>query len=115
MPPLERGGVYLPALKGKIFDIIRKHAGISTEDLAQKVYGSTGLRVRVRLRVHIAQINDLLAGSDMSISGDGAYRHGDSDYGRGEYRIVRPDDVRPVRRRSGALSSKRQKPPPRSS
>jgi hypothetical protein len=87
LPPRKRGGVYLPPLKVKIYDIIRRAPGIPTELIAHKVYGTTSLPHQRLVRVHVSQINDMLAGSGVCISGDGKFR--ESGYGRGEYRVLR--------------------------
>ena len=86
LPPRKRGGVYLPPLKVKIYDAIRRSPGISTERLAHKVYGEASLPTLRLVRVHVCQINDLLAGSGIAINGNNSFNKG--GYGRGEYRVI---------------------------
>lgn len=89
LPSLKRGGVYMPPMKAKIYDAIQKHPGITTEQLTRRFYGEDSRLSRGRIRTHVTQINDLLVGTEITVSGDGAFRHGNSGYGRGEYRLVR--------------------------
>lgn len=89
MPALNRAGVYLPAMKGQIFDVIKKSPGIGAADIAMMVYGDSSPKKQSSIRVHIAHINDMLAATKVSITGNGVYKHKNSGgYGRGEYRIV---------------------------
>jgi len=82
LPSARRAGTYLPPLKARIFDVIEgSRSGIDIDHLAQRVYGETGGANRLKIRVHVSQINDVLAGTDTRISGDGKHL-------RGNYRIV---------------------------
>jgi hypothetical protein len=80
LPPRQREGVWLPALKADIFDVVDRHGGITAEGIAFHCFGD---EARIPLvRVHISQINELLAATSTRISGNirGC---------RGEYRVIR--------------------------
>ena len=64
LPSASRAGVYLPPMKAKLFDTITASPGISTPDLAQRF----GLKTSTT-KVHVSQINDLLAATDVRING----------------------------------------------
>jgi hypothetical protein len=79
MPWKVYDGVYLPPLKAKIFDLLRK-TPLSLEAINARCFGGdakSGL-----IHQHISQINAMLASGDLSISGNvpGA---------RGYYQIVK--------------------------
>ena len=87
LPSQKCGGIYLPPLKARIFNLINLHPGIVIEALAWRIYRDkhkTGL-----IRQHVYQINSLLAGTRVQIRGQDKYRHGNGTYGRGCYRIIR--------------------------
>jgi hypothetical protein len=85
LPPRRREGVWLPALKADIFDIIDRHAGITGAGIAFHCFED---ETRIQLvRVHVAQINDLLAATEVRISGN---QRGS----RGEYRVLRNKPAR---------------------
>ena len=83
LPPKKREGVYLPSKKALIYDTVRDHPGITAEGIAANFYPNRMLAKTVR--VHIVQINDLMAGTDVRIKGD--FVNGKSDHGG--YRVVR--------------------------
>jgi hypothetical protein len=67
LPSREREGVYLPPRKAKIYDAIRTHPGISVEGIQAKCLP---FRMSVKtIHVHINQINDMMAGTDVKIRG----------------------------------------------
>ena len=70
LPPLKREGVYLPAKKAAIFDTIKKHPGITAEGIIANCFVDGG-NVKT-IYVHVSQINDLLAGTDIRIRGENA-------------------------------------------
>jgi hypothetical protein len=75
-----REGVYLPPKKAGIFDTIAHNPGISAERIIAKCFD--GKATANTVRQHVYQINGMLAGTDIQISGDGIGA-------RGSYRIVR--------------------------
>lgn len=77
LPPKQREGVWLPAKKAEIFDLVVKHPGITAEGIAYHCFGDSTLN---RVRQHVHQINSLLAATDTRIYGNKP---------RGEYRIIR--------------------------
>jgi hypothetical protein len=83
LPPQKRLGVYMPPKKAAIFDFVRDHPTVTAEGIrAQCFNDNTTLKT---IRVHICQINDLLAGTEVMIKGDiinGKREHGG-------YRIVK--------------------------
>jgi hypothetical protein len=81
MPSQLRAGVYLPPLKARIFDTIQQNPGIALERVSLLCYGASDRACNIR--VHVCQINDMLAATDtrVRLSGDG---HGL----RGCYRVV---------------------------
>jgi len=86
LPSQERGGVYLPPRKVMIFDTIKRFPGITAEGIQANCFP---FEMKLKsIQVHICQINDLLAGTDLKIQGD--YSVGKSDHGG--YRIVLVDD-----------------------
>jgi DNA-binding NarL/FixJ family response regulator len=64
LPSARHGGVYLPPTKARVFDAISNSPGISRTALAQRI----GLKVSTT-KVHVSQINDLLAATDLRIRG----------------------------------------------
>jgi hypothetical protein len=74
-----RNGVRLPSLKARIYDVVRRAGirGILLDDINAIVFD--GHANPVTIRNHIRQLNDLLADTDVSISGR---------VPRGFYRIV---------------------------
>jgi hypothetical protein len=80
MPPRHRAGVWLPARKAAIFDYVAHYPGVTAAGIAYHVFGDDS-RIQV-VRVHVNQINELLAGTDTRISGN---THGT----RGEYHVIR--------------------------
>jgi hypothetical protein len=81
LPALAREGVYLPALKAKIFDFIDAHPGVTVQGIAYHC-GISGNAARQ----HIYQINSLLAATVTHISGNKAWM-------RGEYQVIRGTKV----------------------
>jgi len=77
LPPKERAGIWLPAKKAEIFDFIQKHPGVTAEGIAYHCFGDSTVN---RVRQHVHQINNLLAGTNTRITGNKAPR--------GEYRVV---------------------------
>lgn len=77
-----RSGVRLPPLKAHIYDIVRRAGidGVMIEDINAIAFG--GSANPVTIRAHIHQLNELLADTDIQISGNVT---------RGFYRIVRKD------------------------
>ena len=68
LPPREREGVYLPSRKAAIYDFVRQHPGVTAEGIrAQCFSDKTPLTT---IRVHISQINELMAGTDVMIKGE---------------------------------------------
>lgn len=84
LPPVNRACVWLPALKGKIFDFIDRHAGITAEGIAYHV----GVKPNT-VRQHIWQINELLAATDVRIICDRA------KWAPGDYRVTRSKNDKP--------------------
>jgi hypothetical protein len=82
LPGKEREGVYLPAKKACIFDFVRAHPGVTLAGIRAHCF-SDGTNVKT-IHVHINQINNLLAGTDVQIKGE---KHGGREPGL--YRIVR--------------------------
>jgi len=78
MPPREREGVYLPHRKALIFDTIKKYPGITTEGVQANCYPYE--MSLAAIRVHVSQINDILASTDIRIRIKGRPHNG--------YRIV---------------------------
>ena len=76
LPPKEREGIYLTPRKGMIYDTILKHPGITAEGI-QAALPQFNMSIH-NIRVHLCQTNEILAGTDVRIKGDG-----------GCYRIVR--------------------------
>ena len=76
LPNQERGGVYLTPRKTLIFDTIQRHPGITAEGI-QGNMPQFPMSIH-NVRVHLCQINEILAGTDVRIQG-----------GEGCYRIVR--------------------------
>jgi len=72
LPPQERGGVFLPPRKVMIFDFIRKHPGVTVEGIRAHCFPDDA-RLQT-IRVHICQINDMLAGTDLRIENINGYR-----------------------------------------
>jgi hypothetical protein len=70
LPSQERGGVYLPPRKAMIFDTIKRFPGITLEGVQANC--SPYEMSLPAIRVHICQINDMLAGTDLRIK----YRDG---------------------------------------
>jgi len=69
-----------------IFDTIKRFPGITAEGIQANCFP---FEMKLKsIQVHICQINDLLAGTDLKIQGD--YSVGKSDHGG--YRIVLVDD-----------------------
>ncbi|MGY3615707.1 hypothetical protein [Bradyrhizobium sp. USDA 10063] len=83
LPPQLRAGVYLPAKKAAIFDTIHKHPGITADGILANCFFDEKASVK-RVRVHICQINDMLAGTDLRIRGE---KFGGKE--NGGYRIVK--------------------------
>jgi hypothetical protein len=81
LPPKNREGVYLPAMKACIYDFVRDHPGVTLAGIRAHCFPD-GTNVNT-IRVHVSQINDMLAGTDVQIRAD---RHGQYP---GEYRIVK--------------------------
>ena len=74
LPSEVRGGVYLPPRKVRIFDTIKKHPGITTEGVQANCYPfEMSLNA---IRVHVCQINDILASTDVKIRIKGAPHRG---------------------------------------
>jgi hypothetical protein len=67
-PPQLRAGVYLPAKKAAIFDTIRNHPGITAEGIVANCFDDDTPVTTVR--VHICQINDMLAATRVRIQGE---------------------------------------------
>jgi hypothetical protein len=63
-----RAGVRLPMLKAQIFDTIHAagEMGITAREIMHAVYGDQK-RVLTTIRMHIAQINDILEETDTKI------------------------------------------------
>ena len=81
LPPREREGVYLPARKAAIFDFVHQHPGVTAEGIRAHCFSDkTPLKT---IRVHICQINDMLAGTNVQIKGDMIARY------HSGYRIVK--------------------------
>ena len=72
MPPRERDGVYLPHRKALIFDTIKKYPGITIEGVQANCYPYE--MSLAAIRVHVCQINDMLAGTDFRIRHRDGYR-----------------------------------------
>lgn len=84
LPAAMRGGVYLSPKKAAIFDTIKNHPGITIEGIIANL--DDGSSSRANIRVHINQINDLLAGTDLKIKAEirGGHRREP-----GVYRIIK--------------------------
>ena len=67
LPSQERGGVYLPSMKARIFVAIRDNPGITTERLLLRCF--EGNANRNTLSAHIWQINLLLSSTNLRVSG----------------------------------------------
>jgi hypothetical protein len=67
LPPQLRAGVYLPARKAAIFDTVRNHPGITAEGIAANCFDDETPVTTVR--VHICQIKEMLAATDIRIRG----------------------------------------------
>jgi len=83
LPPKKREGVYLPAKKACIFDFVRDHPGVTLAGIRAHCFpDNTNAKL---IHVHIHQINELLAGTDVQIRGEkrGGYNE------PGLYRIAR--------------------------
>ena len=91
LPPEQRAGVYLPPMKAQIFDMVKKSPGISAATMAKRMYGRNELYELRRIRVHVSQINELLAGVEIKILGDGDIKknHRGDGFRRGEYRVIK--------------------------
>jgi len=77
LPSEVRGGVYLPPRKVMIYDTIKRFPGITAEGIQANCF-PYAMKLR-SIHVHICQINDLLAGTDLRIRGDlstGKHDHG---------------------------------------
>jgi len=86
LPSQERGGVYLPPRKVMIYDTIKRFPGITAEGIQANCFPFE-MKLRT-IHVHVNQINDLLAGTDLRIEGDistGTHDHGG-------YRIIAQQD-----------------------
>ena len=83
LPSKKREGVYLPPKKACIFDFISQHPGVTSAGIRAHCFAD-GTNIKV-IHVHIAQINDMLAGTNVQIKGEkrGGYNE------PGLYRIVR--------------------------
>jgi hypothetical protein len=75
LPPQWRGGVYLPPKKAAIFDAIARRPGISIASIITTCFDGDASAATVKQHVH--QINCLLAGSDIRISGTTPAGRGD--------------------------------------
>ena len=64
LPSARHGGVYLPPQKARVFDTISNAPGISRTALAQRI----GIKASTA-KVHVNQINELLASTDLHIRG----------------------------------------------
>ena len=91
MPPQSREGVWLPPLKAKIFDFVDRHPGIT----AAGISAQCGISVNC-VRQHVYQINSLLAGTRVKISGTNLAW--DRDGVKGCYRVARSKQRAPLRR-----------------
>lgn len=79
IPHQELGGVYLPPVKAAIYALIKAAPGIDRDGINQRIYGG---RVSPHtIRVHICQINDLLADTNYRIRGN-------IKHAMGEYRVI---------------------------
>ena len=83
LPPQERAGVHLPAKKAAIFDTIDRHPGITALGIIANCWPDK-MSVKV-VHSHVAQINDLMAGTGVKIRGE--KRGGWNE--PGGYRIIR--------------------------
>ena len=65
----ERFGIYLPWRKARIVDVLAAAGddGVGVEDLMVKVWGSSNQRTRRTVASHISQLNDLFAGTTVSV------------------------------------------------
>jgi hypothetical protein len=79
LPPKQREGVWLSAKKVEIFDFIDKHPGITAEGILYHCFAEGTNQL---VRQHIYQINELLAGTRVRISGC-------EPRARGEYQVIR--------------------------
>lgn len=88
LPPKQREGVWLSAKKAQIFDFIDKHPGITAEGILAQCF-TNGTKVNL-VRQHVYQINSLLAGTSIRISGR---ERGVKNFNagvKGFYRVIRP-------------------------
>ena len=75
--PIPPTGLRLPPLKAKLFEIVRKHPGISSEELRTRLWADDpagGQEDRKVLHVHINQTNHRLAPHGLRIRFRGGYR-----------------------------------------
>ena len=68
-----RHGVILPPLKARIFDHIKRFRGQSSADIALAIFERNDQPAVRNVRVHICQINEMFAHTDIRISGASKY------------------------------------------
>ena len=67
LPENIRYGVALGPIKLRIFDLIEKRPGVTTKEIASIIYESA--HEKSTINVHVGQINDLFADTDLRIIG----------------------------------------------
>lgn len=67
--PEMRVGIRLSLKKARIFDLIKRQPGINTRELVNRF----DFKTRNAVRVHIAQINDILVQTDYRLRGTRGY------------------------------------------
>lgn len=66
---IEVGGVRLPPIKARIFQLVRDRPNISSREICDEIYETVTERTIGLVRVHVTQMRDMLIGTGVTVRG----------------------------------------------